>query len=745
MKTSGLPLFVFLRPKMMQYSELKILLVEDNPGDALLIREALKESIYRSATLIEAGCVADAKTFAQENIVLLLLDLGLPDSNGLETITQIQEYFPDSALIILTGLDDDKVAIEALRQGAQNYLTKDEINEKVLSRTIRFSLERHEIRQELKATEKRLTDAQSVAKVGNWETDLSTLEMIWSLEIYRIFELDPSNFRATHPSFLNFVYSEDKPLVDAAFNGSYKNMEFNSIEHRIITGRGNQKWVEEKWKAFQDDRGNPIKAFGTCQDITKRKLAEIENALLISNTEESFVLLDNDLNIVSFNNQFYSLYQYYFKVIIEKGKSIFDYARPGRRETLKNIYTNVLAGNAQESEIDFSLPDNSKRVFSIKYKPAKSEADGVIGVFVTCRDITASKQAGDQIQAEKFFSDSLINSLPGIFYLFDQDGRFSRWNKNFETISGYDADEISGMHPLDFFDEDEKLLLLAKIGKVFMGGEDEFTAHLYTKDKQKKPYYFTGHKIVISGNSYLIGVGIDVAERIKAERELIRYTDEIKRLTVHLEKVREDERTRIAREVHDELGQQLTGLKMDASWLSKKISKEEKALHGKLSGMISLMDDTVKTIRRISTDLRPGILDDLGLVAALEWQCDEFSKSSEVKCSITSEVHDINFERNLATTIFRIFQESLTNVARHANASRIEASLTQTDNEIILIIADNGGGFDVAQAKVKGTLGLIGMRERAFMAGAQLQIVSEKGLGTRVILKIPVALVVATP
>ena len=156
--------------------------------------------------------------------------------------------------------------------------------------------------------------------------------------------------------------------------------------------------------------------------------------------------------------------------------------------------------------------------------------------------------------------------------------------------------------------------------------------------------------------------------------------------------------------------------------------------------MISLIDDTVKTVRRISSELRPGILDDLGLIPALEWQCQEFEKRTGITSHFyTDLLSDFNPEGNLATNIFRVFQETLTNVARHAQASIVETSLTRKGNDIVLRVKDDGVGFDMEEAKKKNSLGLIGMRERALLFRGELTFESEKEKGTVVILKVPFA------
>jgi len=200
--------------------------------------------------------------------------------------------------------------------------------------------------------------------------------------------------------------------------------------------------------------------------------------------------------------------------------------------------------------------------------------------------------------------------------------------------------------------------------------------------------------------------------------------------------IREEERTRIAREIHDELGQWLTALKIEAFLIKKTITADDTAAQQQLSSMIALVIETEKAVERIATELRPSILDNMGLVAALEWHGKEFERRTGIQSQILSK-GDLNLEINRATSILRVYQESLTNVARHANATIVDTVIEQKDKHVILIIKDNGIGFDMSEVKMKDSLGLIGMKERALLFDGELSIKSSKSNGTVIRLEVP--------
>ncbi len=219
---------------------------------------------------------------------------------------------------------------------------------------------------------------------------------------------------------------------------------------------------------------------------------------------------------------------------------------------------------------------------------------------------------------------------------------------------------------------------------------------------------------------------------------LLRRSEEsLRALAAHLQSVREEERTRIAREVHDELGQALTGLKMDLAWLAKRWPKLPKDLAGKISGMFGLIDATIKSVRRISSGLRPQVLDDVGLVGALKWQAREFQARTGIRCKSELPAEDILLDPEHATALFRIFQEVLTNVGRHAKATRVDIELRPDTDQLVLRVHDNGRGIADADARGQKSLGLLGMRERAQLFGGGVEIKGVRGRGTTVTVSMP--------
>ena len=228
---------------------------------------------------------------------------------------------------------------------------------------------------------------------------------------------------------------------------------------------------------------------------------------------------------------------------------------------------------------------------------------------------------------------------------------------------------------------------------------------------------------------------VAVFVELHRKTEKLRESEEkLRRLAAHLISVREEERAHIAREIHDELGQVLTGLKMEVTWLAKRL--KEKPLVEKTDSMCKLIDTTVQTVRKIATGLRPEMLDDMGLIASVGWQAKEFQKRTGIRCRAKLPP-EVKFDSDISTTMFRIFQEILTNVARHSRATRVDIELIVGENHIGLEVVDNGVGIADADLNGKKSLGLLGMHERALLFGGEVKITGTAGHGTRVSVSIP--------
>jgi len=230
----------------------------------------------------------------------------------------------------------------------------------------------------------------------------------------------------------------------------------------------------------------------------------------------------------------------------------------------------------------------------------------------------------------------------------------------------------------------------------------------------------------------------EIAERKLVEERLRESQENLRALATHLQSVREEEQTRIAREIHDELGQALTGLKMDLTWLASRLPAGQKPLINKTTSMFQLMDNTIQAVRRIASGLRPEVLDEVGVAAAIAWQAREFQKRTGIRCKAALPTDDLALGAEKSTAVFRIFQEVLTNVARHANATRVDILMQLDAETLVLQVQDNGNGISETDIHSPKSLGLLGMRERVLPFGGTIEVTGRSGAGTKVVVSVPV-------
>jgi two-component system, NarL family, sensor histidine kinase UhpB len=343
------------------------------------------------------------------------------------------------------------------------------------------------------------------------------------------------------------------------------------------------------------------------------------------------------------------------------------------------------------------------------------------------------------VNSERRYRTLFQRNLAGI-YQSTADGKIIDCNNAFSKMLGYGSPaEMKKLHSRDLhISDDEMRNFIARVHYEKYLSNYELT--LRKKDGSR--VYVIGNISLVENNETGVhsfeGIIIDITERKTAEEDLKEVNRELHDLSCHLQHIREEERKEIARDIHDELGQQLTGLKMDVYSLDKQIKSEDPGIRRRFSDILRLIETTVNSVRKIATHLRPGILDDLGLVAALQWQSHEAQTRFGIIINFISDLAEIDAPAAVITGLFRIYQEALTNAACHPDAHLIQSSLRMVNDRIILQINDDGKGFDMNAMGKDKSFGLLGIKERVFVMEGQYEFTSEPGKGTSLSVSIPI-------
>ncbi len=365
---------------------------------------------------------------------------------------------------------------------------------------------------------------------------------------------------------------------------------------------------------------------------------------------------------------------------------------------------------------------------------------GEISLRVVLIDVTKRERADRKLrESEEKYRAIFDGTLDGIM-LADENGLIVEYNPEILGLSGLRNEELRNMHIWELRPPEKMVQtreIFFQIMHMGMTATSEF--------KYKKPngqvirVEARGVKLVIGDKTYLKCVVRDITERKNTESELKEYQRLLRQMSTQSIAAREAEMKRIARELHDELGQTLTALRMDISLLRIQFSEHEPEMKGMIKDMLMLVDKAISGVRNVATNLRPPILD-MGIMAAVSWLGNDFSGRTGIKCSVKIS-HEMDILEQLddahTLTLFRIVQESLTNIARHAQATEVEISFRQCGECVCVSIHDNGVGFDPSEMPAKKSFGLMGMRERALAVQGKVELTSEKGHGTTVMVYMP--------
>jgi PAS domain S-box-containing protein len=612
----------------------------------------------------------------------------------------------------------------------------------VISRDI---TERKGAEEKLLQTTNLLKTAQDIGQMGSFKYNIQNETVVWSDKLYEIYGLEKNQFTLTNENFLNKVMHPDfkettLELVETALHNKENSLDYF---HKIITKDRAEKWMHSIAQIDYNKKGEPIHISGTSQDITElysTRLRLEESETRLQKAQELAQLgsweYDHKTEILNLSPIACDIFDVNINSPIsretfwenvhpdddDKMRLAWKEAKKLKKTLNKNVRIKIKNGNVKHIHIQAEFGSD-----------IKGDLDKTFGTVMDMTELYSTRLRFEESERRLQKAQEMA--------------RLGNWEENHKTGEVYWSSELRKMFGLNKTDKispnlfweylhpddldwmknrwiDAEKTMAPYRGMFRIKLKNGVTKHLseqaeFIQDSDGKLYK-------------TIGTVIDITE-------IRQYQEELRSLSSHIQNVQEQERGHIAREIHDELGQNLTSINMDIDYLKGKGDKNtDSDILNRLNSLSKLVDHTIKTTRRISQELRPSILDDLGLKSAIEWQVAQYKKRSESIYKLNMIGNDENISTEQSTTIFRIAQESLTNIARHAKATKVEICLSIEKLFIKLEIKDDGIGMSENNTgNNNASFGVFGMKERASILGGKLEIVSTPKEGTAIIVELP--------
>jgi PAS domain S-box-containing protein len=564
----------------------------------------------------------------------------------------------------------------------------------------------------------------------------------WSDETYKLFEIDKSELNEHRKNFLNLVVPEDRIKVDQALSDALDGVKKYDIEYRICLAGGREKVIHALGEITRDTEGKAVAMHGTVQDITERKRAELQlhfTQFAMEHASFEIYWLDKDARVCYVNQKACQTLGYTREELQKLSVPDLDPLFPADQwalhwETLKQDKSQFFEtqhrckdGRIMPVEVSANYVKFGEYEYNVAYS----------------HDITERKQAEMKLcDASKKIED-LYNYAPCGYHSLDKDGIIIRVNDTELAWLGCTRDEVVGkMKLVDFFAPAGRKNFHETFSQLQKQG---FIHDVEVEIIRKDGTVFTGliNATAIYGPSGNFVMSRSTMADITVRK---RMEQKLHDLNAHLQSVREEEKTSIARELHDDMGGTLTALNMKTYLLKAELlaHQETAAFLGHIGVMLQLIDGAMGIMRGIITGLRPTILDDLGIQAALEWQAAQFQKLNGIECRVnciysTGEGGVKQLDKLRSIALFRIAQEALTNAAKHSGASRVEIEFLNNGEEIVMSIIDNGCGMTKNRTDSSIPYGILGMRERVEQLGGMIGFDTPPGGGfsVTVILLLP--------
>jgi PAS domain S-box-containing protein len=605
---------------------------------------------------------------------------------------------------------------------------------------------RKQAEMELAASRTRLADAQRVAHIGSWEWNVADNSVSWSDELFNIYGIDRAQFVASYEGFLSRVHPDDVEHTTAVIRRAAEQVTPFIYDHRIERPDGSIRMLHTRGEVLPDAAGKAGRLIGSCWDVTDRWQAteQLEHTIstlraTLEATADGILVADRESRVSTLNERFLALWR--LPSNVGPGADLRAVANSVRDQLVDpdEFMARIIDLHADlEKEAHDVLRFKDGRVYERHSMPQRL-GTSVCGRVSSFRDVTQRERLLESVEARRAEAETargqyetILERISDGFTALDRTWRYTYVNTAGAQMLGRAAHDLIGKH----------------IWTEFPDGRGEKFQLAYEQALQEqRPMqireFYPPWKRWFENRIYPSPEGIsiffsDVTEQVEAQEELHATNEQLRALAVRLDAIREEERRLMAREIHDQIGQSLTALKLDVAWLRGQLPGDVAAAVGERArAMDALIEQTIATAQRVSATLRPAILDDLGLAAAIRWQTREFAQRTQVACELDLPSNGSVIAPPIALGLFRILQEALTNVARHAQARRVEIGLAVGADEAVLTVSDDGRGVTAEELARPTSLGIVGIRERAIAVGGEVTISGSPERGTTLTVRVP--------
>ncbi len=742
----------------MSTGPIHVLLIEDNPGDVRLLRELLGNTGAGAGAFVLTHVdrlAAGIRHLEERAIDVILLDLSLPDSQGTETLLNTHTAARGVPIVVMTATEDEELALRLIQAGAQDYLVKGQTTASQLARTLKYAVGRKRLEETLREQTHFLQSVLNSMADGVVMADASGTFRVWNPAAERILGSGPVNMKIGQWSEHYALFLPDKvtpypadevPLAKAIRGESVTNALLFLRRPTPTDG----VWLDVSARPLLDENGQVRGGVVVFRDITVAKRtdealrdSEARFRAIMDNSPALIFIKDLEGRYLQANRQFESVARLSQHNLV--GKTDEQVFPANQARAYRNNDRQVLEADAPMRFEESALHDDGLHTSIVVKFPLRTAQGHCYALCGIATDITDRKRAEETRQRLAKDRLLLLESTGEGIYGIDTAGRCTFINSAAARMLGYLPDELLGkdmhacIHHL-FANGAPYPRERCHIHETLMSGTGCKIDHevYWRKDGIAFPVEYSSFPVIeqeqITG---AVVVFVDITERKRAEHQLTLSHDRLRNLSARLELVREEERIRIAREIHDELGQELTGMKLELSSLSDHLQTAGPVARQKLQSISMLIDRSIQSVQRIATELRPVVLDQLGLIPAIEWQTHEFQTRTGIQCTLDIYLRVVTLSESGSNAMFRIFQEILTNVARHSKASAVVITLQEQAGSLVLEVRDNGRGVTESELSNPHSLGLVGMRERALLLGGETVLTGVPQGGTTVKVRIP--------